>query len=281
MRHPDPSTNPGAAAAGAGLLTQLRSALYMLWLIVTVVPYAVAALLLSLVLRGRPLYRFCVGWPWLAVHGARRICGIDWRLQGTENLPEGPAIVLAKHQSAWETLALPLLLPRALSYVFKRELLWVPFFGWALGRLDMVHIDRSRGAQAFGRLQRQGSDLLGLGYWIVMFPEGTRTQRGAQSQYKLGGAKLAKVLDVPVVPVAVTSARCWPRQAFVKRPGIIDVSIGPAILPGDGSAVELNARVQQWIEAEMRRLDPQAYEHERAGQPAHAGPAESAEAPRP
>ncbi len=241
------------------MVSWLRSTLYMAWLIGTVVPYAVAALALSLVLRGRPLYRFCVGWAWLALWGARLICGIRWRLQGLENLPQGPAIVLVKHQSAWETLALPLLLPRALSYVFKRELLMVPFFGWTLGRLDMVHIDRKRGAQALARMQEQGSRLLRTGYWIVMFPEGTRTPRGRQGQYKPGGARLAQLTGVPVVPIAVTSARCWPRQAFIKRPGVIDVSIGAPIEPQGLEVAQINQRMQEWIEAEMRRLDPEAY----------------------
>jgi 1-acyl-sn-glycerol-3-phosphate acyltransferase len=237
----------------------IRSALYMAWLIVTVVPYAVAAVLLSLVLRGRPLYRFCVGWAWLALWGSRVLCGIRWRVQGLENLPSGPAVVLVKHQSAWETLALPLLLPRALSYVFKRELLMVPFFGWALGRLDMVHIDRKRGAQALARMQERGAQLLQEGYWIVMFPEGTRTPRGGQGQYKQGGARLSQVTGAPVVPIAVTSARCWPRQAFIKRPGLIDVSIGAPIDPRGMETAQINARMQGWIEAEMRRLDPEAY----------------------
>lgn len=239
--------------------TWLRSALYMAWLIGTVVPYGIAALLLSLVVRGRPLYRFCAGWPWLAVWGARVICGIRWRVRGLENLPQGPAIVLVKHQSAWETLALPQLLPRALSYVFKRELLRVPFFGWSLGRLDMMHIDRKRGAQALVRMQQHGAHLLQDGYWIVMFPEGTRTARGRQGQYKLGGPRLAQITGAPVVPIAVTSARCWPRQAFVKQPGVIDVSIGPAIASEGLDAAGIGAQVQAWIEAEMRRLDPEAY----------------------
>ena len=257
--------------AARRLFQALRSTLYLAWLIVTVVPYAIAALLLSLVLRGRPLYRFCVGWAWLALWGARVLCGIRWRVRGDERLPQGQAIMLVKHQSAWETLALPLLLPRDLSYVFKRELLLVPFFGWALGRLDMVHIDRKRGAQAIGRLQQQGDELLRKGYWIVMFPEGTRTARGRQGKYKPGGAKLATVTGVPVVPIAVTSARCWPRQAFIKRPGMIEVSIGEPISPDGLGAAELGARVQHWIEAEMRRLDPEAYVDEApAGTPGAA-----------
>ncbi len=253
---------------------RLRSAVYLAWLVLTVVPYALAALALSLVVSGRPLYRFCTGWAWLALQGARYICGIEWRVQGLDNLPQGPAIVLSKHQSAWETLALPILLGRPLSYVFKRELLWVPFFGWTLGRLDMVHIDRSRGAQAFSRMQQQGRELLDKGYSIVMFPEGTRTARGKSGPYKSGGAKLALLTGAPVVPVAVTSARCWPRQAFVKRPGVIDVSIGAPLPPQAPHASELSARVERWIEHEMHRLDADAYASAPAGAPSAGEPAE-------
>lgn len=238
---------------------RLRSGLYLAWLIVTVVPYACAALLLSLLVRGRPLYRFCLVWVRMSVWGAHRICGIEQRVQGMENLPDGPAILMPKHQSAWETLALPVLMPRPIAFVFKRELLWVPFFGWALGRLDMVHIDRSRGGEAFGRITAQSAGLLDRGNWILMFPEGTRTARGRVGKYKIGAAKLAVMADVPVVPIAVTSGRCWPRQAFVKRPGVVEISIGRPIAPGGRGAAELTAEVEAWIEAEMRRLDPGAY----------------------
>ncbi len=239
----------------------LRSLLYMAWLVVTVIPYAVVVLLASIVMRGTPLYRLARGWVYIALWGSHRICGIDSRVSGLSNLPDGPAILLSKHQSAWETLALPTLMPRPLSYVFKRELLSVPFFGWALGRLDMVHIDRSRQTEAFARVERQGGALLARGNWIIMFPEGTRTPRGSQGTYKTGGARLAIATGVPVVPIAVTSARCWPRQAFLKNPGTIDVSIGPPISSVGRRPAELMREVETWIESEMRRLDPQAYSH--------------------
>ena len=239
----------------------LRSLLYMVWLIVTVVPYAVMVVTLSVFIRGTPLYRFTMGWVRLAFWGARVICGIRSHVIGLENLPDGPVVLVSKHQSAWETLALPLIMPRPLAYVFKRELLYVPFFGWALGRLDMLHIDRSKRTEAFGRVERQGGRILRQGNWIIMFPEGTRTGRGAQGVYKSGGARLAIATGAWVVPIAVTSGRCWPRQAFIKTPGVVDVSIGKPISPEGRQPVELMAEVEQWIEAEMRRLDPQAYAH--------------------
>ena len=237
----------------------LRSAAYMAWLIVTVIPIGTAAVLMSIAVRGTPLYRLCMVWVKLTLWGARVICGMQSRVQGMEHLPDGPLILLAKHQSAWETLALPVLMPRPLSFVFKRELLYVPFFGWALGRLDMVHIDRGRPAEAFAKVEKQGAALLQRGNWIIMFPEGTRTERGTQGKYRLGGAKLAVATGAPVVPIAVTSGRCWPRQAFIKRPGIIDLSIGEPIASMGRNPADLMADVETWIEAEMRRLDPQAY----------------------
>ncbi len=241
------------------MMARLRSAAYMAWLVLSVIPYAIAVLLLAPFVRGRTLYRFCVGWVRFALWGAEVVCGIRYRVQGLENLPDGPLILLPKHQSAWETLALPVLMPRPLSYVFKRELLFVPFFGWALGRLDMVHIDRKRGTEAFARVAEQGAELLRKGYWIIMFPEGTRTARGRKGSYKLGGTRLAEMTDTPVLPIAITSARCWPRQAFIKRPGVIDVSIGRPIAPAGLSAAELMQQVEDWIEAEMHRLDADAY----------------------
>ncbi len=239
----------------------VRSLLYMIWLIVTVVPYAILVVTASLFLRGTPLYRLTMGWVHLSVWGARVLCGIRSRITGLENLPDGPAILLSKHQSAWETLAFPLIMPRPLSYVFKRELLYVPFFGWALGRLDMVHIDRSKRTEAFSRVAKQGARMLQRGNWIIMFPEGTRIPRGEKGVYKTGGTRLAIATGAPVVPIAVTSARCWPRQAFIKTPGVVDVSIGKPIASQGRHPAEMMVEVEQWIEAEMRRLDPEAYGH--------------------
>ena len=240
----------------------LRSVLHLLWMLVTVVPWAIVLLLASLFPRGEPLYWFAAGWLRVAMWGARWILGIRHRVQGMEHLPQDKragAVLLVKHQSTYETFLMPTLMPHPLAYVFKKELLHVPFFGWAMGRLDMIHIDRAQRAQAFNKVVQQGKRLLEQGVWIIMFPEGTRIPRGQKGQYKTGGSRLAIDTGAPVVPIAVTSAKCWPRKAFVKYPGVVDVSIGPAIPSAGRKADELMVEVEAWIEAEMRRLDPEAY----------------------
>jgi len=242
----------------------LRSALYLAWLVVTVVPWAIAVLLVSIFVRGTPLYWLCVGWLRLTIFGARFICGVRYRVTGMNHLPSAAddraAVLLApKHQSTWETFALPTLMSHPLCYVFKRELLLIPFFGWAIGRLDMIHIDRSKRAQAWAKVAEKGRRLMSQGNWVIMFPEGTRTTRGTQGTYKTGASRLAVATGTPIVPIAVTSARCWPRKSFLLRPGLIEVSIGKPISSVGRDPDELMREVERWIEAEMRRLDPQAY----------------------
>ena len=240
----------------------LRSTIHMLWMLVTVVPWGIIMLLASLRIRGTALWWMAVRWLGWVIDGARVLLGIQVRVTGKENLPVGttsPAILLVKHQSTLETFLLPTLMPHPLAYVFKKELLAVPFFGWAMGRLDMIHIDRKQRSRAFNKVVAQGKLLLAQGIWIIMFPEGTRIERGQSGQYKSGGARLAIETGAPVIPIAVSSAKCWPRKAYIKRPGIVDVSIGKAIPSNGRQPDELMQEVQTWIEAEMRRLDPEAY----------------------
>ena len=236
-----------------------RSALYFLLLVVTIVPWATVAVIYSIFVRGARVYGLCAGWLSVAVWGSRVICGVRVRLHGWENLPDEPVVMLSKHQSAWETLAFPSLMPHPLCYVFKRELLWIPFFGWAMARMDLIHIDRSKRAEAWNKVAEQGRRFMAQGNWVIMFPEGTRTPRGGQGKYKSGGTRLAIETGHPVLPVAVTSARCWPRKSLVLRPGIVDVSIGKPIPSTGRDADSLMREVETWIEAEMRRLDPEAY----------------------
>ncbi len=240
----------------------LRSIVHALWMLVTVIPWALIMLVASIWRRGIPLYWMAARWLGWAIDGARVILGIRTRITGMENLPTGktsPAILLVKHQSTYETFLMPTIMPHPLAYVFKKELLYVPFFGWAMGRLDMIHIDRSQRAQAFNKVVAQGKELLAQGIWIIMFPEGTRIPRGQKGVYKTGGTRLAIETGAPVIPIAVTSAKTWPRKAFIKRPGIVDVSIGRPI-PSEGrEPEELMREVEAWIESEMRRLDPEAY----------------------
>ena len=151
------------------------------------------------------------------------------------------------------------LMPHPLAFVFKKELLYVPFFGWAMSRMDMIHIDRSQRSQAFAKVVAQGKRLMAQGTWVIMFPEGTRIPRGQKGVYKSGGSRLAIETGAPVIPVAVTSAKCWPRKAFIKTPGVVDISIGKPIASIGRQPDELMREVEAWIEAEMHRLDPDAY----------------------
>ena len=231
-------------------------------MLVTVIPWGIIMVVASIRIRGNPLYWMAARWLGWAVDGARLILGIRVRVSGMENLPQGEtsaAILLVKHQSTFETFLMPTLMPHPLAYVFKKELLYVPFFGWAMGRLDMIHIDRSQRTEAFAKVVAQGKALLARGVWIIMFPEGTRIPRGEKGTYKTGGTRLAVETGAPVIPIAVTSAKCWPRKAFIKRPGIVDVSIGRPISSAGRDPAELMQEVEAWIEAEMRRLDPDAY----------------------
>ena len=243
----------------ARALAVVRSALFFLFLIVTVVPWATVAVVYSIFVRGSRMYWLCAGWLSLAIWGARVICGVRARVHGWENLPDSPVVMLSKHQSAWETLAYPSLMPKPLCYVFKRELLYIPFFGWAMARMDLIHIDRSKRTEAWNKVAEQGRKYMAQGNWVIMFPEGTRTERGGQGVYKNGGTRLAVATGRPVMPVAVTSARCWPRKSYVLRPGFVDISIGKPIPSNGRDEDSLMRDVETWIETEMRRLDPDAY----------------------
>jgi 1-acyl-sn-glycerol-3-phosphate acyltransferase len=240
----------------------IRSLLHLLFMSVTVVPWALAVVIAAPFMNSTRVYWMCARWLKLAVGSGTVILGIRNQVIGFENLPVGnkaPAVLLVKHQSTWETFCMPALMPHPLAYVFKKELLYVPFFGWAMGRMDMIHIDRSKRTQAFNKVVEQGQRLVDQGTWVIMFPEGTRIARGEKGVYKNGGTRLAIATGAPVIPVAVTSAKCWPRKALIKRPGTVQFSIGMPISSVGRQPDELMREVEAWIEAEMRRLDPTAY----------------------
>ena len=246
-------------------MSLIRSVLHMLWMVITVIPYTLAVLLTKWVSgSSSKTYRVARAWLKLSVDSAKVIMGIQYRVQGMENLPTDPkqgVVLLVKHQSTYETFLMPAIMPRSLAYVFKKELLKVPFFGWSIGALDMIHIDRAQRSRAFHKVVEQGKRLLDQGTWVIMFPEGTRIKRGEKGEYKTSATRLAIMTGAPVVPVAVTSAKCWPRKAFIKSPGVVDVSIGQPIPSVGRKHDELMAEVEAWIEAEMQRLDPEAYAH--------------------
>ena len=240
----------------------LRSGVHALWCLFWVIPTAFWMMAATPFANGHQMFKYAKFFLARAMHGLRVFCGVEWRVKGMENLPQGggaPAILLVKHQSVFETFLMPIIMPRDLAYVFKKELLYVPFFGWGIARCDMIHIDRSKRNEAFSKVVEQGNRLLAKGVWVIMFPEGTRIPRGKAGIYKTGGTRLAIATGAPVVPIAICSAKCWPRKAFTKRAGVVDVSIGPAIESKGRGAEELMREVELWIETEMRRLDPEAY----------------------
>ena len=183
----------------------------------------------------------------------RVVCGIRHEVRGIENIPKEPSIVLCKHQSAWETLALQVIFPPQ-AWVLKRELLWLPFFGWGLAMASPIAINRSNGKGAVKQLLKQGKERLTQGFCVVIFPEGTRVPYGTRGQYKMGGALLAASSGAPVIPVAHNAGRLWGRNAFYKHPGLITMSIGKPIVTQGRKAEEINAETEAWIENEIQQL---------------------------
>jgi 1-acyl-sn-glycerol-3-phosphate acyltransferase len=245
-------------------MNAIRSILVLAWMVLSIIPMGSALLLCALFVSDLKLWWwFCV--PWLrGCIGAARIIGkVEYRVHGEDHLPPAHdmrrVVLCPKHQSTWETFFFPSMTPHPLAYVFKKELLRVPIFGWCMAAVNMVHIDRSKRGEAWAKVAEKGQELMDRGKWIIMFPEGTRTERGSKGEYKTGATRLAVATGASVIPVAVTSGRCWPRRSFWFFPGVIDVSFGEPVSAEGREPGELMDEIERWIEAEMRRLDPEAY----------------------
>jgi 1-acyl-sn-glycerol-3-phosphate acyltransferase len=230
----------------------LRSLLFALLMVPSTVVFG-AASLFTFPFPFEVRYRFITGWTRLNLWWLKKTCRLDHRIHGLENLPSRNAVILCKHQSAWETMALQSIFPPQV-YVLKRELLWIPFFGWGLSLLDPIAIDRKAGRKALQQLLVQGTQRLKAGRWVVVYPEGTRVQPGQKGTYSIGGAWLAAHSGYPVVPVAHNAGEFWPKRSFIKYPGIIDVVIGPPIASEGRKAGEINTRAEQWIEQTVARI---------------------------
>jgi 1-acyl-sn-glycerol-3-phosphate acyltransferase len=232
----------------------LRSLAFALAQVLITPPYAIVALA-TFPLAPLTRYGIISGWSRAIVWLAEVLLGIRYRVVGAENLPTAPSVILAKHQSAWETLAFQAIFPPQVL-VLKRELLWIPFFGWGLALTSPIAIDRSRGVTALKRMAELGRQRLAQGFWIAIFPEGTRVKPGERHKYHLGGAWLAVNCGAPVVPVAHNAGMFWGRNAFLKRPGTITVEIGAPIDSRAHTPESLLAAVEEWIEARMVILCP-------------------------
>lgn len=233
----------------------LRSILFNLGMALSAVIVAVFGLFL-LPFDFKVRYRFISQWARFNLWWLRVTCGLHYVVEGRENIPAGTvAIIFCKHQSAWETLALQEIFPPQI-WLMKRELLWIPFFGWGLALLEPIAINRGAGLRAMRQLVEQGIARLRAGRWVVIFPEGTRVGPGQRGTYHKGGALLAEKSGYPVVPVAHNAGEFWPRHGFMKKPGTIQVVIGPVIETKGHKVAEINALAEAWIESQMHRISP-------------------------
>ena len=235
----------------------LRSLLFAPLSVIVTAP-AGLLVVLAIVLPIRVRYRIIALWYTVFLALCRYVLGLHYQLIGRENIPPCPAVILAKHQSAWETVSLQAIFPPVV-FVMKKSLLMIPFLGWGLAAARMISIDRSAGKDALRQVIKQGRERLQSGFSVVIFPEGTRIAPGQSRRFKPGGAQLAVSTGAPAVPVAHNAGEFWAKNAFVKKPGLITVSIGPAIDPQGKTAEEVTALAEQWISAEMRRISPHLY----------------------
>jgi 1-acyl-sn-glycerol-3-phosphate acyltransferase len=234
----------------------LNSILYTGLLFATVVPYSMVLLMV------RPLgcaasYRVAVSWARLVTGLAERFCGLRFVIEGQENVPARNSIVFMKHSSAYETIVQMLLFPDQ-CWVLKRELMWTPFFGWALAALHPVAIDRGAGHSAVSQVVEQGKQQLATGRWVMIFPEGTRMPPGQTRRYGISGTLLAQQAGRLIVPVAHNAGDFWPRRGLRKRPGTVRFCIGEPVDPAGRDPREVNEEIQRWVEkrvAELRTAD--------------------------
>jgi 1-acyl-sn-glycerol-3-phosphate acyltransferase len=232
----------------------LRSSLYFLFLLLNTIIIAGLGSLIGWAIPKDKLPLVDSLWSRVNLWGLSRICGLNYRVAGAEHIPQQPCIVLAKHQSAWETIALISLIPGRKSWVLKRELLYVPFFGWIMWYFQPIAIDRKAGKKAIDQIIEQGKARLESGCKIIIFPEGTRVAPGARKRYGVGGAMLAERTGRPVLPIAHNAGVFWRRRDLRKYPGTIDVVIGPLFETQGMSASEINAKAEAWIESTMQEL---------------------------
>lgn len=230
----------------------VRSLIFAIFQAVLTVIFSIIALL-TFALPPHTRYQIITTWSRLVVWLVTHLCGVKYRVIGREHLPATPSVILSKHQSAWETLAFQGIFPPQV-WVLKRELLRIPFFGWGLAMLSPIAIDRGNARRALEQLVTQGRQRFAQGFWVVIFPEGTRVAPGRRGEYRVGGAWLATRTGVPVVPVAHNAGTVWGKRAFLKYPGTITVSIGRAIDSNGRKADQLMQEVERWIEAEVARL---------------------------
>ena len=234
-------------------MQKFRSIVFTVAMMVTATVYS------TLVVLAMPLpFRMRSGlgstWARLQMRMLKWLCGLDYAVEGREHIPAGAAILYCKHQSAWETIALQCVFGPQ-TWVMKRELLWVPIFGWALGSLRSIAIDRGAGRSARDQVIERGTDRLRDGINVVFFPEGSRLPPRTEKRFGQGGALLATASGAPVVPIAHNAGSYWPRRSITKKPGTIRMMIGPAVDPAGMTAQQLNELIHDWMRETMAGLE--------------------------
>ena len=231
-------------------MNYLRSLLFLIGQIVTTVIHSINVSLFAWLLPPIARAKFVGVWAQFMQWWIKVMLNLDYEVIGTENLPDHPAVVLSNHQSAWETIMFQNILPPQ-THLIKRELLWIPFFGWAMAVNLPIAIDRSKKTSALSKLVSQGKDRLAKGRWIIVYPEGTRMPYGQLGTYQAGGAYLACKTGAPIVPIVHNSGKYWPKSAFLKKPGTIRVVIGPTIPTAGRKPKEVNQEVADWARATL------------------------------
>ncbi len=230
-----------------------RSLLYLLGMAILTIFFGTLCLF-TVIVPYAWRYRFIMYWCKTNLWWLQITCGLKFKVTGEENIPSQPSIVMSNHQSTWETLAIGTIFP-PLIWVVKRELLFVPIFGWGLALTHPIALNRSAGRKAIEQLVEKGKKKLKRGHWILIFPEGTRTPPGTKRKFKIGGAMLATATNTPIIPVAHNSGNFWARKQLTKKSGIIQLVIGPKIDPQGKSAEQVNREVFDWINTQRDTLE--------------------------
>jgi len=240
----------------ANFILIIRAFLFYLGMFI-ITPLFALLVILMFPLNNITRSRMASYWAHCSLAWLKLTCNLSFTVRGRENIPAHPSIILSKHQSAWETIALQVIFPPQI-WVLKRELLFIPFMGWAWIAMSAIPINRAGGREALKQLVKHGKDRLARGLWVVIFPEGTRVAPGVRGKYHIGGAWLASHTESTVVPVAHNAGLFWRKNAFIKQAGTITVSIGKPIETAGLKADEVNKRVEEWIENEMLVLPQRA-----------------------
>ena len=230
----------------------IRSLLFQIYFYASVCFFALGCVIFS-PLGYRVIFRIASAWGHSMLFVGKHLCGLDYVIEGEENIPSEASVIMIKHTTVFETYAQLAIFPPQ-TWVLKRELLWIPIFGWGLAAMRPIAINRGAGHTAVTQVIEQGKQRLADGVWVTIFPEGTRMPLGKTRKYGISGAALASEAQVPVVPVAHNAGDFWPRRGLRKKPGLIRVCIGPPIHPGDTPPKQLNLKVQDWVEAKMKEI---------------------------